>query len=274
MLVIGHRGAPREAPENSLPGIAAALAAGADGVEVDVRLSADGVCVLSHDRTLRRVADLDVPVAFASWAELSLAQAAGVRAAPRLEEVLDSVPPSRRLVIEVKRGDEPPGATGRAVGRLLRSTPRPDRDVVVSSFHEGSLRAVRETCGPGVRTALLTRPGVGARRGLVRAVRAGCAEMHPHVRRLVDQLDVVGEAHARGLRVVAWTCDDPIAQCRLAAARVDGVICDDPRAAVGVVHPGSAILPPVNASLPRRNRFRSPGAPGSFTTAAYGLGHG
>jgi len=50
--VIGHRGAAAVAPENTLAGLAAAAAAGARWVEIDVRLSADKVCVLSHDPTL------------------------------------------------------------------------------------------------------------------------------------------------------------------------------------------------------------------------------
>jgi glycerophosphoryl diester phosphodiesterase len=90
-LVIGHRGFPDRHPDNSLAGVQAALAAGADGVEVDVRPCADGTWVCHHDRTRD-----DRPVR--TWSRAALRRA-GV---PALEEVLAVVPPGRWLYVEVK----------------------------------------------------------------------------------------------------------------------------------------------------------------------------
>jgi len=90
-LVIGHRGFPARHPDNSLAGVRAALAAGADGVEVDVRPCADGTWVCHHDRTRD-----DRPVR--TWSRAALRRA-GV---PALEEVLAVVPAGRWLYVEVK----------------------------------------------------------------------------------------------------------------------------------------------------------------------------
>src|SRR5690606_37488045 len=70
-LVLGHRGSPLRAPENSLRSFALALEAGADGVELDVQRSADGVPVVIHDPTLERTGHGEGPVAARTWEELS-----------------------------------------------------------------------------------------------------------------------------------------------------------------------------------------------------------
>ncbi len=90
-LIIGHRGFAARFPDNSLDGVRAALAVGADGVEVDVRPSADGVWVCHHDR--RRGG-----LAIETWSAAAL-QLAGV---PTLEAVLETVPAARWLFVEVK----------------------------------------------------------------------------------------------------------------------------------------------------------------------------
>ena len=109
-LVIGHRGFPARHPDNSLAGVRAALAAGADGVEVDVRPCADGTWVCHHDRTRN-----DRPVR--SWSRAALRRV-GV---PALEEVLAAVPSGRWLYVEVKPlGKVSLGRHGSALISLLR----------------------------------------------------------------------------------------------------------------------------------------------------------
>jgi glycerophosphoryl diester phosphodiesterase len=91
-LIIGHRGFPERYPDNSVAGVEAALAAGADGVEIDVRPCADGVWVCHHDR-----ARAGTPVLALGAAELARA---GV---PTLAEMAAAVPPERYLYVEVKQ---------------------------------------------------------------------------------------------------------------------------------------------------------------------------
>ena len=69
-LVIAHRGSSAEAPENTLPAFEAAVARGADAIELDVRLTADGAPVVIHDATLDRTTDRTGPVAALTLAEL------------------------------------------------------------------------------------------------------------------------------------------------------------------------------------------------------------
>ncbi len=128
-LVIGHRGFPSRHPDNSLAGIAAALEVGADGVEVDIRPSAEGVWVCHHDlgfqgRPVRR------------WGAAEL-EGAGV---PSLEAVVRAVPRDRWLFVEVKPVAAAVLRAGmEALRRLL--LPRRDRTLVIS-FSPAALAAV------------------------------------------------------------------------------------------------------------------------------------
>ena len=75
--LIGHRGAARVAPENTLPGLAAAAEAGVRWVELDVKLTADDVAILMHDDRLDRTTDRRGPVRGTTWAQLAGADAGG-----------------------------------------------------------------------------------------------------------------------------------------------------------------------------------------------------
>src|SRR5437016_3807591 len=94
-LVFAHRGGGALAPENTMAAFANAVALGADGVELDVRLSRDGVAVVIHDDTLDRTTTLDGPVAARTVCELAVA---GV---PSLVDVLSRYP-TVRVIVELK----------------------------------------------------------------------------------------------------------------------------------------------------------------------------
>ncbi|HUG91891.1 MAG TPA: glycerophosphodiester phosphodiesterase, partial [Planctomycetaceae bacterium] len=111
--IIGHRGASHDAPENTLASVMLAWQQGADAVEIDVFLSKDGRIIAIHDKTTKRLAGLDRPVADQTFAELRQldvglwkgGQFAGERI-PTLAEVLATIPDGRRLFIEIKCGPE------------------------------------------------------------------------------------------------------------------------------------------------------------------------
>lgn len=250
MLVLAHRGlvAP-DRPENTLAAVAAAYGAGADGVEVDLRLTADGVLVLCHDPDLRRLTGIPTPVASSSWGQLRASAARGGLPLCRLEEVL-SLAAGRRLVLEVKapatacetRGCSTHARTATTlVGALTaRQGHRSDAEVTVSSFAACLLRQVRRLLGPGsgVRTALLGRSWEAATTVLQQAVAEGHDELHPFVRSGL-RASVVEAAHSRGLTVVPWTVNSSRDVRRLQLAGADGVITDVPdaaRAALAAVH--------------------------------------
>jgi glycerophosphoryl diester phosphodiesterase len=248
VLLLAHRGLPGTTrPENSLAAVAAAFDAGADGVEVDLRLTADGVLALSHDPDLARTAGVAAPVARTSWPELrQAAGACGVDLA-RVEDLL-ALAGGRRVVLEVKQPPPGPAAAARTAfavaGRLqaLRRAGLP-LDVTVSSFAPAVVEQVRRLLPPGsgVRTALLGRPLVRPSSLLRQALRDGHDEVHPHVSALLTQPSAVATAHAVGVAVVPWTVNRRREVRRCAGLGVDALITDVPaRARAVVVGAGTA----------------------------------
>jgi glycerophosphoryl diester phosphodiesterase len=132
MLRLAHRGDWRHAPENSIAAIQAALAVpGCDGIEVDVRLSSDGIPVLLHDETLERVQGRAQRVERVRASEL---EDLGV---PSLVDALGAIPHARFLDVELK------GRHDRTVVEVLASGRGPGLvNAVVSSFEPDTLERV------------------------------------------------------------------------------------------------------------------------------------
>ncbi|HEV7209968.1 MAG TPA: glycerophosphodiester phosphodiesterase [Mycobacteriales bacterium] len=220
--VYGHRGSRRPGPENTSAAVRAALMAGADGVEIDVRRDRAGVLVVSHDPVVGRPEPLERVLD-------TVLDLAGRGAGPERDT-------PARVVLEVKNRpgdpdyDAPVAATARALVALLAARHGSD-DVVVSSFDISSLLLVRALGGPP--TALLTGLGASVRAGIGTAVAQGHAELHPHWASLTARR--VARAHAAGLRLVAWTVPSVPRARRLAGWGVDALICDDPATVVAAL---------------------------------------
>ncbi len=237
VLLLAHRGAPVDPRlENTVPALHAALAGGADGAEVDLRLSRDGVLVLSHDPDLLRVTGAALPVATTDWAALDDAAARAGLPLARLEQVLVAVD-GRPIVLELKAPPPVPGAVQRTVDvllarlRALRDDGLP-LDVTVSSFVPamvGVVRAGASAAGvPETRTALLGRPAVRPAALLRQALAAGHDQVHPHVGSVLADPGNVHRASACGVAVVPWTVNRDGAVRRLAGLGVHAVITDVP----------------------------------------------
>lgn len=235
MRILAHRGSPSPSTtENTVPAVTAALLAGADGVEVDLRLSADGVLVVCHDPDLRRVAGAPLPVAEAPWSALRAAADAGGVPLARLEWVLAAAA-GTRVVLELKAPPPAPRARARTaealVDRLcsLHAVGLP-LDVTVSSFDASLVKQVRaeRPVDLPVRTALLGRPGWRVSALLRQALAAGHDEVHPHVLDVLAAPKTVAAAHALGLAVVPWTVNARRALRRCVELGVDAVITDVP----------------------------------------------
>jgi glycerophosphoryl diester phosphodiesterase len=228
-LVLAHRGASRFAAENTLRAFARAVELGADGVELDIHRSADGVLMVRHDAA--------TPVGV--LAELRLAE---VRAAlpdvPTLDEALD-VCAGLLVNVEIKNapgeGDWDPSE--RAAELLVELLARRDgRDrVLVSSFNLPSVDRVR-SLAPHVPTALLTF-GTDPLEGLLIAESHGHAALHPDRRSVAGAAAgaVATRAHERRLEVNVWTVNDPDELERLAAAGIDALITDVPDVALAAL---------------------------------------
>jgi glycerophosphoryl diester phosphodiesterase len=222
-----HRGDSAHQVENTMEAFAAARAAGADGIELDVQLSSDGMVFVFHDEDLKRLAGRDARVASMPWSELSKVSLSGARM-PRLADVLDA---SRELEVNVEiksSGAGRAGALPAAAVRVIRDLHASDR-VLVSSFDPWALVQVHAVA-PELATAYLfhSKLPMPARRGWL-APWIGASAMHPeHV--LCSAAQVAAWRRA-GYAVNVWTVDDPATLRALAAWGVDGVFANDPAAA-------------------------------------------
>lgn len=242
-LVIGHRGASKVAPENTLAAFRSAMTAGADLVELDYYHSRDGIPVVIHDATLDRTTDAtnrwggqNLRVSDRTLTELRVLSAGRwftppfpYESVPTLNEALEVIQAGRVTLIERKDGD---AATCVA---LLRQQNLVNR-VVVQAFDWDYLRDYHRL-EPGQVLGALGPPGSRGGRKLSDEEKALTDVWLDEIRELGAQVAVwnrqvdaasVRSAHARGLKVWVYTIDDPELARHLVAAGVDGVITNDP----------------------------------------------
>lgn len=233
MDIFGHRGGVGSGwpVENTIAAVLAARADGADGVEVDVRLSADDVPVCMHDRDLWRLAGHGVEVRSLSYAALLRYPLPGGESIARLDEVVEEVYGRDRLLLDLKGDGVPPAALAVAVVRILRRVGAGegglDQGVMVSSFSTEVLDAVRRV-GPELRRALITGAEVPAITALSRALAVPGTDVHPHVQSVLADHAVVDRAAEAGVAIRCWTVNRPVDARLLDMAGVAAVITDDP----------------------------------------------
>ncbi|MBI5512578.1 MAG: glycerophosphodiester phosphodiesterase [Deltaproteobacteria bacterium] len=231
MKVLGHRGAPRERPENSLEGFERALELGADGVELDARRCVSGELVVCHDPTLQRTAGRPDRVRDTPWSELRRVDLGGGARLPRLAEVLALWGPRGLVNIEVKGDDADLPALARSLAEDLQAVP--EARVLVSSFWPEALRAVRGRC-PGVPLGRLWEPTGDAPEGPPPAWSRGPWEaVHPHWSQCWEPW--VRLWRAEGLFVHAWTVDEVPTALALRGYGVTSVITNEVAAMVGAL---------------------------------------
>ncbi len=242
-LVIGHRGEPVRHPENTLPAFEAAIAAGADAVELDIRLSADGVLVVSHDPDLQRTAGTRANVCDLTVEQLrrlNVGPPGAVVRIPTLREVLELLGSRVRLDVEIKNipgqpdFDTPREAVAEELVKLIDQLDGAAYGVMVTSFNWLSLERVRELA-PDIPTGVVTNAAFDAASALAYASRKGHAWVLPELPALMAAGEgFVTDAHADGVRVGTWTVDDPDAVDRLFGWGVDAVVTNDPATAVRI----------------------------------------
>ncbi len=241
--VHAHRGGAGLAPENTLAAFRNALSLGADVLEMDLHVTADGEVVVIHDPTLERTTNGRGFVRATTLADLQRfdagswfnARFAGERI-PTLRAVLELVRTAGdgrvRLNIETKYEASvppPPPDFEDRVLRLIREAGLADR-VIIQSFYYPSLARVK-TLDRSVLTAAL-RAATDPAPDPVAVVRAAPADIYSPSVRLVTR-DVVDALHRAGIPVVPWTVDDPAQMERLVemgigALRGDGIITNFP----------------------------------------------
>ncbi len=213
--MVAHRGAPDRALENSLASFAVALADGADMIEFDVRLSADGAAVVVHDARTGRTAKENVRVAAATAARLRAVRLKNGEPLPFLADVLDLVRGTVPVNVEAKA----PGAMA-AVARALRDADYRGEVLLSSGLRDECLAARARL--PDLPCGLVTRRPSGSDLAFCR--RHGLPSIHPDHRALsVLRTRKVREA---GLRLVPYTVNDAALFFRLADSGADGVFSD------------------------------------------------
>lgn len=242
-LVIGHRGYPQFAPENTLPSFKLAMQAGADLVELDYYHSKDAQLIVMHDTTLDRTTDATnrwggkkIPVESKTAAEIQSldagswfdAQFAGTKA-PLLNEALDLIQNGNVTLIERKEGD---AAT---CVKLLKDRALINQVVVqafdwqyLKNFHDLEPTQVLGALGPPKLLADGSKPGDRPKPlnaewlDLVKASGVKVVVWNQEVSKEAVQL-----AHARGLKVWVYTINDPELANKLLDMGVDGIITNN-----------------------------------------------
>ncbi|CAM4387842.1 glycerophosphodiester phosphodiesterase [Corallococcus exiguus] len=211
MLLLAHRGASADAPENTLEAFAEAVRQGADGVELDAMVCGSGEVVVCHDERLDRLAGQPWEVRSTPWWKLSRADVGtplGFAPAriPLLEEVLDALPEHFLVNIELKCDRFDDGGLAAGVARLLRERDLAGR-VVVSSFNPLCLFRLAAVA-PTLRRGFLIDPDKPwALQAYALSPLVSSHSVHPfHEACTPERVAAWNDA---GLRVAAWTVDDP-----------------------------------------------------------------
>jgi len=226
--VLGHRGARRRAPENTLRAFELAMEEGADGVELDVRLDGDGDVVVIHDPSLERVASNgDVrAVARLSSSELARVDLGGGERVPRLADVLDwAKTKGARVNVELKRDVPSRLALVGAVGRLLATEPQGAEWLVLSSFDPRIVAATARLL-PWLPSGWLVEPRTGIPARSLPSRLVGATALHPHFSLVTA--DSIAPFREAGHAINVWTVNDPDEAGRLDALGVDTLISDQP----------------------------------------------
>lgn len=243
ILNIAHRGASALAPPNTLAAFEKAAELGADCVELDVHLCADGIPVVIHDATVDATTNGSGRLSDLTLSELKQLDAgswfhpafAGERI-PSLQEVLDTVADQLLLDIELKSTSLRDDGLERAVIALVRQRGLSDR-VLISSFSPFSLRRVKRIA-PRIRVGLLYGPHLP-----LPLRRAWLAWLSPHEARHPERTMVdrryMAWARRHGYQVNTWTVDDPEEMRCLIHLGVNGIITNVPDALSEVLRPAS-----------------------------------
>lgn len=214
-LIIAHRGASVAEPENTVPAFRRAVSMGADGIELDVRRTSDDRLVVYHDpcladgRVIRETRRDQLPDHI-----------------PELAAALDACE-GAFVNLEIKNDPDEPDfdPTEWAVHRTLALLERRRTDArwLVSSFRYETVQRCR-SLAPRIRTGWLVEHATAD--VIARVAIDGHVAVHPEVDELEEQQ--VGLAHAAGIAVNTWTCDDPARIGELIAWGVDGICTNVP----------------------------------------------
>ena len=220
-IFLSHRGESDDAPENTLRAFSLAMERDSDGIELDIRLTADGDVVCVHDETLERVAGVKLAVADASLAELR-----NHHPVPLLSEALALLRPGKHMQIELK-GVQP---LARPLKQVLEQWGGDRRSLALSSFEEETIRNAAEFFPDLPRLLLVdlkNRFGVfpSAEQVMDYLRKLHCTGVSFKATTEADAA-FVAALHAEKFRVVSWGVFSDELGLAMAALGVDAMTCN------------------------------------------------
>lgn len=235
--IVAHRGASKDAPENTIAALRLGYEQGADACELDCHLTKDGEIAVMHDATTKRTTGKDARIVDLTMAELRELDAgrwkgeqwAGEKV-PTLAEALAIIPDGKQCFIEVKCGPEILPALQRVIGA---SGKKPSQLVIIS-FNFAVVQQARKLM-PEIDAYFLAGSKADKNTGappqlsalMKRAKEANLTGLDLESKLPIDA-DAVAQAKAAGLKIQVWTVDDPATAKRLAAAGVQGITTNRP----------------------------------------------
>jgi len=235
-ILFAHRGDLTHAPENTLPAFSQAIQKDADGVELDVKLTADGHVIVIHDGTVDRTTDgkgkigsftleaireLDAGAWFDS-------QFIGTKV-PLLEEVFETVGKDKLINIELTNYFTPRDGLVKKVCEVIQRHNNA-RQILFSSFLSSNLKTAQKTL-PEIPRGLLALPGLmGLWARSFGFMFGEYQALHPHI--LDVSREEIQRVHRVKRRVHVWTANSVEEILRLRDWGVDGLFTDDPAVAV------------------------------------------
>lgn len=235
-IILAHRGDLAHAPENTLPSFQQAVQKGADGIELDAKLTADGHVIVIHDPTLDRTTDGKGRVAAHSLEAIRKLDAGawydekfrGTQV-PLLEEVFETVGNEKLINIELTNYSTPRDGLVVKVCELIKRHNN-QKQIIFSSFFPSNLKIAMQTL-PEVPRGLLAMPGlVGLWARSFGFMFGEYQALHPHISNA--SREQTQRAHRLKRRVHVWTANTPEEINRLKEWGVDGIFTDDPQTAV------------------------------------------
>ena len=235
-ILFAHRGDHAHAPENTLPAFQQALQKGADGVELDVKLTLDGHVIVIHDPTVDRTTDGKGRVASLTFEAIRKLDAgkwfnekfSGTKV-PLLEEVFEVVGKDKMINIELKNLTTPRDGLMMKVSELIKRHNNQSQ-ILFSSFYPSNLKMAAEML-PEVPRGLLAMSGwLGLWARSFGFMFGDYQALHPHISS--TSKEQILRVHRLKRRVHVWTVNTPEEINQLKEWDVDGIITDDPQMAV------------------------------------------
>ena len=241
-LIIAHRGASALAPENTMAAFRLAKELGADGIELDVMLSADEQLVVIHDQRVNRTTNGKGKVNEMSWDALKTLDAGSYfderfagEPLPLLNQVFEELGGQLLINVELKNYATPRDQlTEKVVDLILQMGLK--NSAMLSSFNARNLLKA-ESLDPSIPRGLLTLPGLPGipYRGWL-GKRYHYDALHPYHKDVNARM--VSRLHAAGKKINVWTVNNPEDLLRMRDLGVDMIICNDPADAREVMEAG------------------------------------